>query len=325
MNVLLIGKPSVPYADTLANLINTDWNIKCIEDNSVNDEVSDVFGTADAIISLTYDSSFPNAPNLKLLQVPGAGLDKILPEAVPSNAAICNAFGHQIPIAEYCIMGMLVCAHQLIDIDEKFRNGDWLWSDAKRFPTHNEIYGKSVCIVGLGRIGLEISKRASALGMHVIGCSRSAKKHIQDVDEAGTYDELELFIPRADFVVLCCPLSDQTRNIIDRRLLEMMKSTAVLINTGRGLLVSERDLYFALKEKTISAAVLDVWFQYPDTTNNQPRPSQYSFHNLKNVLMTPHLSGWTEEMVDRRWTEIATNIDNIFLNAPLINVIRKPR
>lgn len=322
MEVLLVGKPVVPYRGVLAQKLTTNWKMRCIEDDFSRDETRTHFETADAVISIIYDQTFPLAPNLKLLQAPGAGLDRIVIDTVPPRAAICNAFGHPIPIAEYCILSMLVNAHQLFQIDKKFRAGDWIWSKAEKFPTHNEIYGKTVCVIGLGQIGTEVSKLSRALGMRVIGCSRTLKNTNPDLYESGTYADLKKFIPKSDFIVVACPLSQQTRGMIDARLLNLTKPSLILINVSRGPVVVEHDLYLALKCGKIAAAVLDAWYQYPNKDDLQPRPSQYPFHELDNVIMTPHISAWTEEMVDRRWGEIAANLDNISLSKPLINVIR---
>ena len=121
--------------------------------------------------------------------------------------------------------------------------------------------------------------------------------------------------------MIACPLSAATEGLIDAAALARMKSSAVLINVARGAIVVERDLYQALKDNVIRGATLDVWYRYPPDRRATMRPSEYPFHELDNVEMTPHCSGWTSAQVARRWTFVATNLDRFARGEPLRNIL----
>jgi len=128
-------------------------------------------------------------------------------------------------------------------------------------------------------------------------------------------------LPACDFVVLCTALGPETEGLIDARRLALMKRSAFLVNIARGQIVDEGAIYAALRDRRIGGAALDVWWQYPDAAEPERRPSRYPFHELRNVIMTPHCSGWTEGMVARRWAEVAGNINRFIRGEPLINVV----
>jgi phosphoglycerate dehydrogenase-like enzyme len=128
-------------------------------------------------------------------------------------------------------------------------------------------------------------------------------------------------LPECDYVVLCTALGPETERLIDARRLALMKRSALLVNIARGAVVDEGAIYTALRDRIIGGAALDVWWRYPDATDPERRPSHYPFHELPNVIMTPHCSGWTEGMVARRWAEVAGNIDRFVRGEPPQNVV----
>jgi phosphoglycerate dehydrogenase-like enzyme len=123
--------------------------------------------------------------------------------------------------------------------------------------------------------------------------------------------------------VLCTALGPETEGLIDTGRLALMKPSAFLVNIARGAIVDEDALYQALRERRIGGAALDVWWQYPDAAEPQRRPSRHPYHELPNVIMTPHCSGWTEGMVARRWAEVAGNINCFVRGEPLHNVVAR--
>jgi phosphoglycerate dehydrogenase-like enzyme len=128
-------------------------------------------------------------------------------------------------------------------------------------------------------------------------------------------------LPECDYVVLCTALGPETEELIDARRLALMKPSAFLVNIARGAIVDEGAIYAALRDRTIGGAALDVWWRHPDATDPERRPSRYPFHELPNVIMTPHCSGWTEGMVARRWAEVAGNINRFVRGEPLQNIV----
>ena len=125
--------------------------------------------------------------------------------------------------------------------------------------------------------------------------------------------------------MIACPLTTETRGLIDARRLTLMQDSAVLINIARGELVDESALFTALSDRKIAGAALDVWWRYPDDDDPAPRPSRFPFWDLPNVLMTPHVAAWTDGMLSRRWKKIAANLDRFANGEPLENVVRRPK
>ena len=128
-------------------------------------------------------------------------------------------------------------------------------------------------------------------------------------------------LPQCDFVVLSTALGPETEGLIDARRLALMKPSAFLVNIARGSIIDEDAVYAALRDRTIGGAALDVWWQYPDAAEPERRPSRHPFHELPNVIMTPHCSGWTAGMVARRWAEVAGNINRFVRGEPLANLV----
>jgi phosphoglycerate dehydrogenase-like enzyme len=324
MKAILLGAESCQHVEVLRAKLETSWDLRTIEQYEPGVHL-DQFATADALISVRFDESFPPMTALKLMQAPATGVNSIQFDTVPADVPICNSYGHEIAIAEYTVLAMLACAHNIVKIQEEFVRGKWNWKEVAVHPAHSEIYGKTVCLIGLGRIGRETAKRAKALGMYVIGCNRTTGSEIPNVDEIAGLSSIADQVSQADFVVTACALAEETRNIIDRGVLGAMKSSAFIINVGRGLLINEEDLYDALLKRRIAGAVLDAWYRYPTRENSNPAPSALPFYQLNNVILTPHISGWTDGMIDRRWADIARNLDSLSLGRALINVVRPRR
>jgi phosphoglycerate dehydrogenase-like enzyme len=252
------------------------------------------------------------APRLRLVQVPGAGLDRIDRGALGPRTALANAHGHDVGIAEYVIGAMLALARDFRRIDADLRRGQWdsVWSGAP-VPLWPELAGKTLGILGYGRIGQAAARRARAFDMDVLAIRRD----VSGPDPNGLAfvrgpEALDEVLGRSDYVAVTVALTPETRGLLDARRLGLLKRTAVLINVARGEVVDEDALYEALERGGIAAAALDVWYRYPSGTAPTP-PGRRPFHTLPNVLMTPHVSGWTEGMMESRATVIAENIHRV--------------
>jgi phosphoglycerate dehydrogenase-like enzyme len=257
------------------------------------------------------------------VQVPGAGLDRIDRTALAPHAALANAYGHDVGIAEYVIGAMLALARSFCRIDADLRRGRWdsVWSGAP-VPLWSELAGKTLGILGYGRIGQAVARRALAFDMDVLAIRRDTSRP----DPHGLAfvrgpDALDEVLGRADHLALTLALTPETRGLIGTRELALMKPTAVLINVARGEVVDEDALYEALDRGVIAGAALDVWYRYP-AGDAPTHPGHRPFHALPNVLMTPHVSGWTEGMMDARAGLIAENIHRTARGEPPVNLIR---
>ncbi len=301
--------------------LRTPWKIE-VADSADPSAFAQALRDADAIVSMAWSASFPPAPKLRLLQLPGAGTDAISFEHVPPTAAVCNAFEHEIGISEYVIAGMLEWTIGFRKLDPCIRQGDWTGSYICG-PHHGEMFGKTLGIIGYGHIGREVAKRAKAFGMRILGCGRQSHPGDAYCESVRTADALDEVLAASDFVLIAVPLNSATRNLIDAARLGAMKPTAVLINVARGAIVDEAALFSALNSKQIGGAILDVWYRYPQQGHNRgPVPWNYPFNELENVILTPHASGWTDGLTARRNRVIAENLDRLARAEPYINLVR---
>jgi phosphoglycerate dehydrogenase-like enzyme len=171
--------------------------------------------------------------------------------------------------------------------------------------------GKNLGILGYGRIGQCLARRARAFDMAVWAMRRDiTQSDAQGLAFLGGPGALDDILQRADYLAITLSLTEATRGLLGERQLRLMKPTAVLINVARAEIVDEAALYRALLQKTIAGAVLDVWYQYP-TAPGPTSPAHFPFEELPTVLMTPHVSGWTEGMLETRAQIIAENIHRV--------------
>ena len=304
----------------VSRFLETPWEFEVVDVDDL-DAFERALERADAMVSMNWRWDVPATAMLKLLQLPGAGTDDIDFSRLPSRITVCNCFEHEIGIAEYVLGTMLEWVIGIRGLDAQFRQGNWtgsyLWG-----PRHGELFGRVIGVLGYGHIGREVARRAKAFGMRVVSCTRSPQSDGL-ADEVLGMDRLHDLLAVSDFVVVALPLTDDTRGLLDRAALSSMRSTAVLINVARGAIVDEEALYAALKDRRIGGAILDVWYRYPSRQRPDPtRPSAFPFHDLDNVLMTPHASGWTDGLLARRNRAIAMNLNRLARGEPLVHVVR---
>jgi phosphoglycerate dehydrogenase-like enzyme len=166
-----------------------------------------------------------------------------------------------------------------------------------------------------------VARRAAPFGCRILAANRSARQPEPGTERVLPLEELDRMLPECDTVALCTALGPETTGLIDARRLALMKPSAFLINIARGQVVDEDALFEVLRDRTIGGAALDVWWQYPSPAEPQRRGSRHPFHDLPNVIVTPHNSGWTAGMVRRRWDEIADNVSRFARGDPLINLV----
>jgi len=306
----------------IPEFLKTSWTI-VVADSSNRDDMARKLEDADAHVSMNWPADMPPAPRLRLLQLPGAGTDDIAFEAVPPQAAVCNVYEHEIGIAEYIFSAMLQWAVGIPRMDAALRRGQWYGSHLSG-PRHDELYGKTVGIIGYGRIGREVARRARAFSMKLLACSRTPRGVDEFVESVGGMNHLPELLRATDFVVLALPLERSTIGVIGPRQLAGMKRTAVIINVARGALIDERALFEACRDRRIGGAAIDTWFKYPAEGQLVGEPSNLPFRDLENVIMTPHASGWTEGLRPRRCKIIAANLDRVARGEPLVNVVKQP-
>ncbi|MBB3178716.1 2-hydroxyacid dehydrogenase [Variovorax sp. Sphag1AA] len=315
MHIQIVGLHA-PNAPRLRKLLGPDHEVEALQALPEAGAIQ-----SDVVISNSINAD--EAPRLRcrLVHVPGAGSEQIACQSLPSGTTVCNVHGHEVPIAEFTLHAILEHSLQLWQVPARLDADAWAKVYANR-PQHDEAHGKTLAIVGFGHIGQEIARRARALGMHVIAVTRSGKPGSAELaDEFVAVSALDEVLPRAQFLVICCPLDDSTRGLIGARQLALLPAEALLVNVARAEVVDELALYEALRDKRLGRAVLDVWYQYPKKGQPPVNPSRWPLHELPNVRATPHISAMTPALLDRRYRFMADNIVRLQQGQPLLNVI----
>ena len=323
MKVVFYGSLIHHLADTLLAKVKTPWSTARFLEKDAKEDLARALAEADALISLAWDRSFPAAPKLKLIQSPGTGVEFIDFAAVPPGVRVCNCYGHAEGTAEYVMLSLLLwCQRSFVPAHEAFRaERSWRHSGRVNGPINGELYGQTVGIVGLGAIGKAVAERAKAFGTTVLGCNRTVRE-VPHVDAQYPLARIDEFLGKCDYVVIAAALAPGTERLFDAARLARMKPSAVLVNVARGPIVDEDALWAVLREKRIRGATLDVWYAYPRHDDLGVAPSKHPFHELDNVWMTPHIAAWTTGMVERRWSEIARNLDSLARGEPLLHQLR---
>jgi D-3-phosphoglycerate dehydrogenase / 2-oxoglutarate reductase len=253
------------------------------------------------------------ATNLKVIGRAGIGVDNVdIPAASRRGIIVMNTpFGNSITTAEHAIAMIFAVARQLPEADTSTRAGKW---EKSKFMGV-EITGKTLGLIGCGNIGSIVAARAVGLKMHVIAYDPflSAERAIELGIEKVELDEL---FARADFITLHTPLTDKTRNIIDAKAIEKMKTGVRIVNCARGGLVVEKDLVEALKSGKVAGAGIDVFEVEPATQNDL-------FH-LPNVVCTPHLGASTAEAQENVALHVAEQMSDYLIKGAVTNAINMP-
>lgn len=272
--------------------------------------VSDLIGDAEGVLvgmDRVGEVVLSRCPNLKVVSKHGVGVDNIdLKAAQKYGVVVANAPGtNSVSVAEMAFTLILTLARQLPYFFEQVKKKDW---GATRFGL--ELEGKTIGIVGFGRIGKTVGQFANAFGMKVLFFDPFISTDVSSYQKV----TLEQLFREADFITLHAPLSDETREMVNDKLLALMKKEAYLVNTARGELINEEALYRSLKENRIAGAALDVFTHEP--------PFESPLFSLPNVIATPHISSHTREANLKMGNIAAENIIRVFAGQePLYRVV----
>jgi phosphoglycerate dehydrogenase-like enzyme len=242
------------------------------------------------------------------VQICSTGFSDNITESIAcGRVTLTNAPGlHTVPIAESVLAAMLSHAKnlQLRKIDQRAR--------AWRRLNNDELNGRTVLIIGLGRIGKAIARFCRTFHMQVIGTKRHVEP-VENVDVVFAHEELIEHLPTADYIVIAAPHTSQTENMLDSAAFSAMKTSAYLVNVGRGQVVEERALVTALEEHRIAGAYLDAF-------NREPLNEDHALWSMNNVLIVPHDSHSSPYIGDRMVDIFCDNLRRYVAGQPLLNI-----
>lgn len=261
------------------------------------------------------EESLTHLPKLKLIAVAATGVDNVdLDYCKGHNIAVCNARGYAVSsLPEHALMLMLALRRNLVAYRTEIEKGAWYGAPQFCLLDHpiSDLHGSTLGIVGYGKLGQGMAQLAKAIGMKVLVAERKNASEVRD--GRTSFDEV---LSRSDVVSLHCPLTEETKDLIGRRELELMKPDGVLINTARGGLVDDEALLSALTSKRIGGAGLDVLRVEPPV-----RPHALLEARLPNLIVTPHNAWASRQAMETLAEQVISNIEAFVSGMPRNRVV----
>ena len=309
--VVNAGKMNYDHALDFSILSN---DVQVYEDSTNAELIERIQGarvvvTKELPVSADLLSQFPDT--VELIVEAGTGYNNIdLDAAKKKGITVCNIPAYSTErVAHTVIMMILNFASTMQQQIGMLARGDR--SNFKKYlqVSHTEVNGKTLGVVGAGHIGMEVIKVAKALGMNILVHTRTPKADGDGI----RYVSLDELLANSDYVTLHCPLNEQTKHLINKETIGKMKPNAVIVNTGRGPLINEKDLCEALAAKRIAGAGLDV-------QEVEPPAEDSPLYTLDNVIITPHM-GWKGLETRQRLVGIIRDNVQAFFKGEPINVV----
>lgn len=288
------------------------------------DEVAGALRGAEVLI--TTNSAFTpefagtlrdNAGTLKWIQFTTVGIDIADAAGLPPGLWLTNSGDvMQATLATHAITLMLAVQRGLHRFEASRARRAW---DRDAFARHLTVpEGGTLVILGMGRIGQDVARKARAFGMKVVCVTRAPEPAIPAIDRVVARERVDEVLPEADVVMVAMPLEDDTKGYLSAARIALMKPTAVLVNISRGLVVDEAALAEALAAGRLAGAGLDAF-------GDEPLPADSPFWGLDNVVMTPHIGGQAGDHNRRKFAELVRdNLRRYLDGKPLLNVVRAP-
>jgi phosphoglycerate dehydrogenase-like enzyme/glyoxylase-like metal-dependent hydrolase (beta-lactamase superfamily II) len=270
------------------------------------EDAAKVVEDADAVVGFCTSDIVKAGKDLRWIQAGHAGVEKELSdEVVRSNVVLTNTARISGPNTADQAFALL------LDLTRNLKDG------SKEAP-RAELNGKTMLVVGLGGIGVQVARRAQAFGMRVMAIDPKEMDRPASVFSLDKPDRMMDRLAQADVAVLCCPLTKETAGMMGPKQFDAMKPTAYLINVGRGGLVQTPALVEALQKKHLAGAGLDV-------TDPEPLPEKFPLRDMPNVVISPHVGGQSPEAAERQWELFRENVRRFTVGEPLLCVVDKAK
>ncbi|MHA1886724.1 MAG: NAD(P)-dependent oxidoreductase [Promethearchaeota archaeon] len=296
-------------------------NLKLIFPKDVSEEnLLNLAREADVIVGWRpTETLLEHAENLLVFINPGVGVQHLIPMfqifSQKRNITLINGHGNTFFTAQHAVGLLLSLTNYIIPHHEWMKQGKWRTGDseAKSIPLRN----KTIGFLGYGHINQQVHQLLSNFPVKFAALRRFWNSPIffEDIPleiEHFTPLQIDKFLEITDFLIIAVPLTKQTRNLIREKEINLLGEQSFLINISRGPIVNEKDLYLALKHKKIAGAAIDVWYEYQPEPDSQNRkfPYHYPFHDLQNVILSPHRAASPFDDL-QRWDEVIENLKRI--------------
>ena len=301
------------------NLLNSTDGVQAVVKTGISeDELAGIIGEYDGLIirsgTKVTARVLANPGKLKAIARAGVGVDNIdIPEATRKGILVMNTpGGNTLSAAEHTLALMLSMSRNVVPACDSLKGGAW---DRKKYMG-NQLNGKVLGLIGLGRIGMAVAKMAVGFNMKILGYDPFAAP--TDAEKLGIEitEELERIFKEADYISVHVPINEQTLNMIGTEQIKMMKPTVRLVNCARGGIINEEALYDALSKNAIAGAALDVYPTEP--------PENTRFTDFENCIVTPHLGASTEEAQIEVAVEAAKILVDAIKGGPVRNALNAP-
>jgi D-3-phosphoglycerate dehydrogenase len=311
---VLITSPIHPLGN---NLLKEKHEVVIAPDNS-KETLIELVADADALIvrlEIIDRDIIAAGKKLKIIAKHGVGLDNIDVKYAAERGILLLTTGdaNSLSVAEHTVAAILAVFKRVAYLDRAVREGNWF---AKNDNGSMDFFGKTLGLIGLGKIGSAVA-RMTRLGfnMKVIGYDPYVDKTRAAAEGIELKDDIEEVFRTADIISLHLPCTDETRGLVSRELLSLLKQTAVFVNFSRGEIVDEEALYELLKERRIFGAALDVF-------KEEPLPAASPFCKLDNVILSPHAATFTEDCRAKMSRYLAEDIIAYFAGQEPKNVVK---
>lgn len=316
MNVLVCD-PVSPKGIALLQQ-RPEFSVKVLEKRLPEAELISLVSEVDAMVvrseTKVTRKVIEAAPRLKVVGRAGVGVDNVDVEAATQRGIVVmnTPSGNTISTAELTFSMLMSLARKIPQAHMSMKAGEW---NRKAFQGV-ELYNKTLGILGMGRIGSEVARRAIAFGMRVLAydpylaLSRAKALQVELVEIADIYAQ-------ADFITVHMPMTDETKGMINKAAFATMKKGVRVLNCARGGIINEADLYEAIKSGHVAGAALDVY-------EVEPPPANFPLRELPQLIMTPHLGASTEEAQENVGIEVAEAITDYLVNGAVRNAVNLP-
>lgn len=264
---------------------------------------------------------YEQARSVRAVFVPFVGVDHLPAQVfIERGVRVFNSHGNARFVAERTLALLLCCTGKVLEYHQDLARGVWHgWAGKGIFDTWDSIVGNTAAVLGAGSIARWVARYLKMFDCKVICYRRRVTETPPEGFDAVYYD-LKEALQGADIVISTLPLTEETRGLLGKEELEWMKGK-ILVNVGRGEVIEEEALYHALKEGVLKAAGIDTWYSYPAAGEESHMPSRFPFHELPNVVLSPHVGGFTSKATIENIKVTVANLEAFLEGRPVSNEV----